>query len=191
MIEAIEKFLNDDSLSVNLVENERALQLELGLFLRQNGYTVQFEKTCNVDAHEHQTKRQKRYLDLLVGQSPNALAIELKLPLAGRVPETKYDYISDIAFIEAVIKADISQQGISLMVTNDSSFWLGKATGIYTAFRSEGNLNGFYQNPTGKASSRVYLENHYEVEWKPLKNTKLMRNAKYLMVSSNQLLRNE
>ena len=57
MLETIENFLNDDTLSVNLVENERALQLELGLFLRQNGYTVQFEKTCKVDAHKHQTKR--------------------------------------------------------------------------------------------------------------------------------------
>ena len=70
------------------------------------------------------------------------------------------------------------------MVTNDSSFWSGKATEIYTAFRSEGFLSGFYQKPTGKASSKVYLENQYEVEWKPLLNTKLMENAKYLLVSS-------
>ena len=184
MFEAIEKFLNDDSLSVNLVENERALQLELGLFLRQNGYTVQFEKTCKVDSHEHQTKRQKRYLDLLVGEQPNAIAIELKVPLAGRVPETKYDFISDIAFVEAVIKSNIAKHGLSLMVTNDPSFWSGKATGIYTAFRSNGSLNGLYQKPTGKASSKVYLENHYDLKWKSLQNTRLMKNAKYLMVSS-------
>ena len=185
MLETIENFLNDDTLSVNLVENERALQLELGLFLRQNGYTVQFEKTCKVDAHEHQTKRQKRYLDLLVGEQPNAFAIELKVPLASRVPETKYDFISDIAFIEAVIKSNIAKHGLSLMVTNDPSFWSGKATGIYTAFRSNGSLNGLYQKPTGSASSKVFLENHYALEWKPLRNTKLMKNAKYLMVSSS------
>lgn len=185
MIDTIENFLNDDSLSVGPVENERALQLELGLFLRQNGHSVQFEKTCKVDAHKHQTKRQKRYLDLLVGKPPNALAIELKVPLAGRVPETKYDFISDIAFIEAVIKSNIAQNGICLMVTNDSSFWSGKATGIYTAFRSEGSLNGFYEKPTGKVSSKVYLENQYELKWKTLNNTKLMKNARYLLLSSD------
>ena len=184
MIDVIENFLNDETRSIGVVENERALQLELGLFLRQIGYIVQFEKTCKVDAHEHQTKRQKRYLDLLVGEQPSATAIELKVPLAGRVPETKYDFISDIAFIEAIIKSNIAKQGISLMVTNDPSFWSGKATGIYSAFRSNGSLNGLYVKPTGKASSKVYLENHYELKWKSLQNTKLIKNAKYLLVSS-------
>lgn len=184
MIDLIEKFLNDNTLPVEDVENERALQLELGLFLRQQKARVQFEKTCNVGVHPSQSKPQKRYLDLLVGDQPDALAIELKVPLAGRVPETKYDFISDIAFVEAVINSEIASSGICLMVTNDPRFWSGKAAGIYTAFRSEGSLSGVYNKPTGQKLSQVFVNGSYDLRWKTLRNTKLMKDAKYLMLAS-------
>ena len=184
MIDLIEKFLNDDSLPVGTIENERALQLELGLFLRQQNHAVQFEKVCKVATHGSQTKQQKRNLDLLIGEASNALSIELKVPLAGRVPETMYDFIADIAFVEAIINSGIATRGICLMVTDDPLFWSGKAQGIYRAFRSEGSLKGLYQKPTGKNPSQVHLNNDYNLCWKPLKNTGLMKCAKYLILAS-------
>lgn len=137
MIDLIEKFLNDDSLPVGTIENERALQLELGLFLRQQNHAVQFEKVCKVATHGSQTKQQKRNLDLLIGEASNALSIELKVPLAGRVPETMYDFIADIAFVEAIINSGIATRGICLMVTDDPLFWSGKAQGIYRLFEAK------------------------------------------------------
>lgn len=186
MIELIEEFLNSDGLNVGAVENERSLQLELGLFLRRKNFSVQFEKNCKVAAHQNQSKRQKRYLDLLVGKSPDAVAIELKVPLSGRVPETKYDFISDIAFVEAVIKSNIASNGICLMVTNDKHFWSGRAEGIYTAFRNEGTLHGTYEKPTGNQASKIYLENDYKICWRSLKNTRLMEGAKYLILQTDK-----
>ena len=53
MLALIDRFLNDDSLPIGPIENERALQLELGLFFRQNGHKVQFEKTCGVAPHHY------------------------------------------------------------------------------------------------------------------------------------------
>ena len=182
MIELIEKFLSEPNENVGSIHNERALQLELGLFLRQQGYDVEFEKPCRVAPHPDQTKRQKRYLDLFVEGAPTKLAIELKCPFAGRVPETMYDFIADIAFTEAILSNNISTSAICLMMTNDSAFWSGRPYGIYEPFRSDATLSGRYQKPTGARSSQVFLENRYELQWKPLGNTKLLKNAQYLLV---------
>lgn len=182
MIELIDEFLSRPNETVCHVHNERGLQLELGLFLRLKGYAVEFEKPYNVSAHADQTKRQKRYLDLLIGDVPTNLAIELKCPYAGRVPETMYDFIADIAFTEAILRENMAASALCLMLTHDPAFWSGRPEGIYEAFRSEGVLSGLYRKPTGSKSSQVFLENRYDLKWKPLGNTGLLKNAQYLLV---------
>lgn len=182
MIELIEEFLSKPNENVGPVYNERALQLELGLFLRQKGFVVEFEKPCNVAAHGEQTKLQKHYLDLLIGNMTTNLAIELKCPFAGRVPETMYDFIADIAFTEAIIRESMATSALCLMVTYDPVFWSGRPEGIYEPFRSEGVLSGLYQKPTGSKPSQVFLENRYDLKWKPLGNTGLLKNAQYLLI---------
>ena len=182
MIELIEKFLSEPNNQSGTIHNERALQLELGLFLREQGYFVEFEKPCTVTSHLNQTKRQKRYLDLSIGGAPNNVAIELKCPFYGRVPETMYDFISDIAFMESILREKISKSGFCLMMTNDSSFWSGRASGIYKPFRDNTKLSGLYHKPTGSKVSQVFLENNYDIKWQPLGNTSLLKKAKYLLV---------
>lgn len=182
MMELIEEFLSTPSKNVGRVHNERALQLELGLFFRQKGFAVEFEKPCNVAAHGEQTKLQKRYLDLLIGNVTTNLAVELKCPFAGRVPETMYDFIADIAFTEAIIREKMAASALCLMLTHDPAFWSGRPEGIYEPFRSEGVLSGYYQKPTGSKSSQVFLENCYPLKWKPLGNSALLKNAQYLLV---------
>ncbi len=183
MLEKIDNFFTHDNKSVGKIENERSLQLELGVFFRGFHLPVQFEKICTVFTHEKQTKRQKRYLDLLVHLNDDVVAIELKVPLAGRVPETMYDFIADIAFVESVVKAGIAKFGFCIMMTDNSQFWKGaKSDGIYSAFRNNGTLHGSYSKPTGAKKSTVYLEGTYPTKWANVHNDKLMLNSRFLIV---------
>ena len=181
IIDSALNFLSSPANGVGLVENERSLQLELGMLFRNQGYNVRFEASAIVPAHPQQTKRQKRDIDLLIDDGVRTCAIELKVPLAGRVPETMYDFFADIAFIESVVQQEIADQGLCILVTNNAQFWDGREqSGIYEPLRlSQSQLTGKYQKPTGSKESSVFIQGTYPLTWKPVIASELLPNAKF------------
>lgn len=185
MRKKLREFLASEAAVSNPIDNERALQLEIGMMFRQNAFDVQFEKSCrNLASHPEHTKKQKRDIDLLVSDKHETLAIELKAPFAGRVPETMYDFFSDIAFMEAVVRSGIANRGVCLMLTNDQAYWNGPVTsGIYKPLRVRGSvLNGVIAKPTGKKDSAIVISGTYSLEWCNLGNSKLLPNGRYTFV---------
>lgn len=183
MKELIEQFFSLENSSGKRVENERALQLELALMFRDLGYDARFEAIQNVPANALSTKRQKSYLDIMVRKNGEFVAIELKVPLAGRVPETMYDYCADISFIEAIVESGQAQSGYSVMMTNDAGYWTGNLkSGIYAPFRqSKFLLHGEIEKPTGAQKTKLFLDGEYRLQWKEVGNINLMRGAKFLV----------
>jgi hypothetical protein len=183
----IENFLRTPSAGVGKIFNEHGLQLELGIHLRCLGYEVQFERPFKVNLRANSTKRPKRELDMLVVDQGYKVAIELKTPLAGRVPETMYDFCADIQFVEQLIAMEAVDSGFCLLMTNDRQFWHSdlRSEGIYGFFRSHAApLTGTVGKPTGSKDSTVILTGSYGLapSWKPLGNSNLMANARYLLV---------
>ena len=151
---------------------------------RQSGFDVRFEITCNVGVHPRQTKKQKRDLDLIVSDGCTSLAIELKVPLAGRVPETMFDFYADVAFVEAVVKAELADDGFCILMTNDPLFWSGKNNeDIYRPLRvRDEQLHGVFNKPTGRCDQSVFVEGVYHPEWRALVNRLLLPDAKYVLL---------
>ena len=185
MLKLLRDFLDNKENGAAKIDNERALQLELGIMFRRMAYNVQFEVSCrSLSIHPAQTKPQKRDLDILVTNGNERFAIELKAPFAGRVPETMFDFYSDVSFIEAIISKGVADRGACLMLTNDSAYWGGReTTGIYQPLRVPGTLlHGRIQKPTGDKSSTVYIENQYHPTWRDLGNHTMLPNGRYNLI---------
>lgn len=187
LLRDIENFLMTPIKGVGAIFNEHGLQLELGIYLRSGGYEVQFERPFKIDTRANSTKRPKRELDILVIRDGIKVAIELKTPLAGRVPETMYDFCADLQFVEQLVALKQVDVGFCLMVTNDRQFWHSdlRSEGIYGFFRSHGTLlTGTVNKPTGAKDSTVFLTGSYGLAptWKRLGNSNLLREARYLLV---------
>ena len=179
------KFFSEQSQDARTVENERGLQLELGLMFRSRGFDVRFEVSCAVPSHARQTKRQKRNIDLLVTDGTIHLVIELKVPLSGRVPETMYDFFADVAFVEAVVGSGMADEGLCILLTSDQHFWSGRETdGIYGPLRVQGcPLQGEYEKPTGERNTTVFVSQEYYLSWSNLGNRHLLSDTgKFVVV---------
>ncbi|MEM0991115.1 MAG: hypothetical protein AAGK00_19785 [Pseudomonadota bacterium] len=185
LFEALASFLSSSHGAAGAVENERGLQMEAGLMFREMGCHVRFEVSCRVEplnlAH---TKPQKRDIDLLVQADGESLAVELKVPMAGRVPETMFDFYTDVAFVEAVVRAGIADRGACLLLTSDPGFWSGtQATGIYKPLRVPGAmLNGLVGKPTGKRDTAVFVAGQYRPVWRDLGNRALLSSGRYVLL---------
>ena len=179
------KFFSEQSQDARTVENERGLQLELGLMFRSRGFDVRFEVSCAVPSHARQTKRQKRNINLLVTDGTIHLVIELKVPLSGRVPETMYDFFADVAFVEAVVGSGMADEGLCILLTSDQHFWSGRETdGIYGPLRVQGcPLQGEYEKPTGERNTTVFVSQEYYLSWSNLGNRHLLSDTgKFVVV---------
>ncbi len=179
------KFFSEQFQDAQTVENERGLQLELGLMFRSRGFDVRFEVSCALPSHVRQTKRQKRNIDLLVTDGTMHLAIELKVPLSGRVPETMYDFFADVAFVEAVVDSGMADEGLCILLTSDQHFWSGRETdGIYGPLRVPGcPLQGEYEKPTGELKTTVFVSREYYLSWSNLGNRHLLSDTgKFVVV---------
>lgn len=179
------KFFSQQSQDARTVENERGLQLELGLMFRSRGFDVRFEASCTVPSHIRQTRRQKQNIDLLVTDGTMRLAIELKVPFSGRVPETMYDFFADVAFAEAVVGSGIADEGLCILLTSDQNFWSGRETGgIYGPLRVQGcPLQGEYEKPTGERNTTVFVSREYYLSWSNLGNHHLLSDTgKFVVV---------
>lgn len=189
----IESFLAAPIPNVGPVFNEHGLQLELGIHLRCLGYEIQFERPFKLENRSDTTKKPKRELDMLVLRNGHRVAVELKTPLAGRVPETMYDFCADIQFVEQLIAMQFADAGLCLLVTTDRQFWHSdlRGDGIYGYFRNSAMLlNGAVGKPTGARDTIVVLAGSYNLApaWKPLGNSNLLADARYLLVSVERKL---
>ena len=186
----VTKFFSEQSSDTHEIENERSLQLELGVMFRLRGYDVRFEVSCAVKSHSEQKRKQKRDIDLFVTDKTTSrhLAIELKVPLAGRVPETMYDFYTDVAFLEAVLRAGEADQGLCILLTYEKGFWLGrKLDGVYSYLRRPHPLHGKIQKPTGNSDETVFVEGKYPLSWSDLGNPNLLSGGRFVVVDVENL----
>ena len=152
MLDTIENFLAAPPEDAGTIYNERSLQLELGYHFRCQKFGVEFERPFKAPRPAGSTNKPKTNLDLLVTGNDKRVAIELKVPLNKRHPETLYDYCADIEFVEALVRNGQVDRGFCLLMTNDHVFWedSGRGSEIHNCFRQAGTvLTGPIAKPTG------------------------------------------
>ena len=149
--------------------NEAELQHELGYWLRRNlplGMFTYFERPAS-SFFPSARGLVKKEIDLVVAPEDRSwhLAIELKCPRSGRVPETMFDACRDLQFLEQLITAGF-RGGLFVMHAEDPAFYQsGMQTGIYSYFRGRMPLTGAITKPTGSKDQVVSLGNSYLVHW--------------------------
>lgn len=180
----LEKTNGDDI----LVYNEISLQLELGLYLRQNEYTVRFER--NIGEYVEDTSDfVKKEIDIVAYKGENELetekiAIELKFPRNGQYPEQMFSFVEDIKFMEQVKRVGGFSKTFVVVLVDDKNFyennkWQPVPSGIYSYFRREVCIpaNTKIDKPTGKKVQSISeLNNQYNSTWK--KPTAIWLDAK-------------
>ena len=103
--ELIEKFIKE-KINTEYIYNEFSLQFELGIFLRNNGFNVYFEKNVMAEfGKEYSKDFIKKEMDLyVIGKDNEKYAIELKYPTNGAYPKRMFQFLADIQFMESVKK---------------------------------------------------------------------------------------
>jgi hypothetical protein len=182
----LEQFFRTPPATVRPVYNERALQLELAIALRSDGFEVEFERSFKAPRPDGSTLKPKHNLDLLVRGGDQTTAIELKVPLNGQHPETMYAFCADVEFVEALRRQEIVDCAYCLMLTNDKAFWddSGRGSAIHNIFRcADVTVSGLVQKPTGARDTTVMLGGKYgfAAGWGSV-SPNLMQRAKVLLV---------
>lgn len=153
------------------VYNEISLQVELGIYLRENfpEYKVQFERNVSyfgIDKH-HVVKRE---IDIVISNEAagERYAIELKNPREGQHPIQMFKAAQDIRFLEQLTDKGF-RKGYFIMLVHDPLFYeSGRKTGIYRFFRGGEVLSGTIEKPTGKPEPPVTLEKSHSILWSDL-----------------------
>jgi hypothetical protein len=192
--ELIEKFIKE-KINTEYIYNEFSLQFELGIFLRNNGFNVYFEKNVMAEfGKEYSKDFIKKEMDLyVIGKDNEKYAIELKYPTNGAYPKRMFQFLADIQFMESVKKnlsftktfclalINTDRKGGPFMVigkknTND------ELKPIYSLFRSSENsynnsdqffaqqpIHGKINNPINSKKSTeppfVKIEGSYNIKW--------------------------
>ena len=192
--QCIEDFLKKN-LNTEYIYNEFSLQFELGIFLRNNGFNVYFEKNVMAEfGKEYSKDFIKKEMDLyVIGKDNEKYAIELKYPTNGAYPKRMFQFLADIQFMESVKKnlsftktfclalVNTDRKGGPFMVigkknTND------ELKPIYSLFRSSENsynnselffaqqpIHGKINNPINSKKSTeppfVKIEGSYNIKW--------------------------
>jgi hypothetical protein len=170
VIDQVEGFLSASAARELSFWNEAELQHELGFWFRQNlpsGTQVYFERPvgsfCSSTA-----KLVKKEIDLVVvpAQSAGPIAIELKCPRNGQIPETMFSACRDLQFLEQLVDAGFAG-GLFLMHVNSQGFYgPGIRRGIYAHFRGNKPLPATIRKPTGAKDQTVKLACNYTVTWR-------------------------
>ena len=124
----------------------------------------------------------KKEIDIVIELDKDhndTVAIELKMPMNGEVPEQMFSFIKDIKFLEELKESNKFSKCYLITVTNDHKFWSGiKKDGIYLYFREEQIITGPFTKPTGnkdkdkdKGKDKEYkLNKKHKAEWQDLKD---------------------
>jgi hypothetical protein len=125
----------------------------------------------------------KKEVDIIIEQNNNLnIALELKMPMNGQVPEQMYKFVKDIKFLEELKATGIFDKCYLIVVTNDSNFWQGsKNDGIYSFFRNGQTLKGKIFKPTGniKKEDCHQISGEYQIKWNIMDN-----NFRYFVVEA-------
>jgi hypothetical protein len=169
VIDHIERFLSDSAARGLTFWNEAELQHELGFWLRQklpSGTQVYFERPAG-SFRSSTSKLVKKEIDLVVTPFKGAgpIAIELKCPRNGQIPETMFSACRDLQFLEQLVEAGFAG-GLFLMHVNSQGFYgPGIRSGIYAHFRGSDPLPATIRKPTGAKNEIVELACNYTVKW--------------------------
>jgi hypothetical protein len=163
------------------IYNEFSLQHELGVFLRTQlpGCRIQFERNV-LYFNNYKNEFIKREIDIAVFSPDKAdlkMAIELKFPRNGQIPEQMFSFCKDIAFVEELIDAGFKETGLLIFV-DSHLFYQGPKEGIYAHFRGHEPITGTIKKPTGKKDKYVNIKGNYRIDWFDL-NTQI----KYALVT--------
>lgn len=189
----IDEFFAQEDTKIQIY-NEISLQIELGIFLRKQDFTVRFERPVQryTDVSHSFIKKE---IDIVFFKGMNEFdkyesnknneddygkyAIELKFPRSGQYPEQMFQFIKDIQFMEEVkYKCSFTNTYVLTLVDNDL-FYTPRTNqkGIYDYFRGPKQCIPALTNiqqPTRKKSEIVRLRNCYRVKWNTLKNPLLI-----------------
>ncbi len=149
------------------IYNEFSLQHELGVFLRTHlpDYQVQFER--NVLHFNNKNTFTKREIDIVVfspDKTDLRIAIELKFPRNGQIPEQMFSFCKDIAFVEELKEAGFKEAGLLIFV-DSHLFYEGSKNGIYAHFRGHKPITGTIAKPTGKKDKYVSIKGNCRIDW--------------------------
>jgi hypothetical protein len=166
---ALEKRIHDffdyvEDEGINLY-NEFSLQHELGFYLRGGGPRVEFER--NVEHFGLEKKElAKKEIDIALYSDSPLVAIEVKYPRRGRVPESMFDFVRDIAFLEQLVSGGF-KRGYFLALVDDRGFYSGTDFGIYSHFRYGKPITGAIRKPTGREKDKydINVAGCYTAEW--------------------------
>lgn len=192
--ELIEKFIKE-KINTEYIYNEFSLQFELGIFLRNNGFNVYFEKNVMAEfGKEYSKDFIKKEMDLyVIGKDNEKYAIELKYPTNGAYPKRMFQFLADIQFMESVKKKYSFTKTFCLTIINTDRkggpfMVIGlpqkndELKPIYSFFRSSENsynssdqffaqqpIHGKINNPINSKKSTeppfVKIEGSYNIEW--------------------------
>jgi hypothetical protein len=168
VVASVEAFLRHANAKGAEFFNEAEMQHEMGFWLRTKlpaGMSVYFERPANSFVSKA-CGLVKKEIDLVVVSSDPSwhLAIELKCPRNGRVPETMFDACRDLQLLEQLVSVGF-YGGLFVMHVNHPAFYSGSKTGIYSYFRGGVTLTGSINKPTGTKDQVVSLGNAYSVQW--------------------------
>jgi len=116
------------------------------------------------------SKLTKERIDIVL-EINNNIAIELKMPMNGQVPEQMFKFIQDMKFLEELKSSNKFSKCFLLTVTNNSNFWSGREQdGIYSYFRGNEKINGIIHKPTGQNTNEIFYEinGEYKIQWNNL-----------------------
>lgn len=176
--ELIEKeFLKDDSImNDERIYNEFSLQFELGVYLRDKGYKVYFEKNVeNEDVCKDNDVKGfvKKEMDLYIIDGEKKYAIELKFPTNGFYIKRMFHFIKDIRFMEQVKKLPNFEKTYCLtLVKNDSvgeKFFKGNDTGFFKYFQNKISIPSKEIDDPSKKSKKaksIILDKERTADWK-------------------------
>ncbi|SDJ08719.1 hypothetical protein [Salimicrobium halophilum] len=148
------------------IYNEFSLQHELGIYLRERvspSFKVQFER--NIRFFYPGVSCVKSEMDIVIYSPEERYSIELKYPNNGQYPETMFQFVKDIKFMEEVKNLGFTET-FAVAFTEDRLFYDGKKVdGIYGFFRNGNIVHGAIQKPTGQSKEVHTIDGHYGVEW--------------------------
>ena len=149
------------------VYNEFSLQHEMGIFLRNSisGYKVQFERDLSFfGIYDKLAKGGEIDISIFNAEKTEKYAIELKYQKSGRVPDTMFDCVKDVKFMEELKSHGFTNTFCVALFNEGHS--IGKQDGIYKYFRKEHSIYGDVFGQTGSTKNQcISIDGKYDFSW--------------------------